>query len=237
MINIRKHIPNFITCLNLFSGCIACVMAFEGNYMYAAIAIYIAAVFDFFDGFAARLLKAYSPLGKELDSLADCISFGLAPGLIMFSVFKDVSFPFIPMPYLDYVPYIAFIIPVFSALRLAKFNIDERQTSSFIGLPTPANTLFIASLAANLPYFFIKNGIYLVLLVVVLSYLLVAELPMFSLKIKSLKWKENMLQFSILIIGVLILSLLGFGYLYLIIIIYILMSAIATLVCKKEKVK
>jgi len=229
MINIKKHIPNAITCLNLFSGCLSCVMAFEGNYAMAAVFIYVAAVFDFLDGFAARLLKAYSAIGKELDSLADCISFGLAPGLIMFSIFQDVSFPYMPEFFVEYIPYLAFIIPVFSALRLAKFNIDERQTSSFIGLPTPANSIFIASLASNLPCFFVSYGIFLVFIVLIFSHLLVAEFPMFSLKIKNLKWEENSLLFLFLVLSAVILILWGVAGLYLTIVLYILMSAIATL--------
>lgn len=235
MINIRKHIPNSITCLNLFSGCISCVMAFEGNYAMAAIFIYVAAVFDFLDGFAARLLKAYSAIGKELDSLADAISFGLAPGIIMFSLFQDIAFPFFPDSISEYIPYLAFIIPVFSALRLAKFNIDERQSHSFIGLPTPANSIFIASLASNLPCFFIRYGIFLVLIVLVFSYLLVAELPMFSLKIKNLKWKDNALRYIFIVLAIAMLLLWGFENLYLVIVLYILMSATMTLISSSKK--
>jgi len=137
---IKKHIPNSITCLNLFSGCVAVFLAFKGNYEGAIIAILLAAVFDFFDGFAARLLKAYSPMGKELDSLADMVSFGVAPGAIVFSLLSETNV-------CEWLPFLAFLIPVFSGLRLAKFNIDERQTTSFIGLPTPANAIFWAGLA------------------------------------------------------------------------------------------
>ena len=122
----KKHIPNFITCLNLFSGCVAVYLAFNGHHEGAFIAIMLSAVFDFFDGFASRLLKAYSPMGKELDSLADMISFGLAPGAIVFSLLSTTGVG-------EYLPFVAFLIPIFSGLRLAKFNIDDRQTSSFIG--------------------------------------------------------------------------------------------------------
>ena len=146
---ITRHIPNTVTCLNLFSGCIACVMAFEANYIWAAFFILLSSVFDFFDGLLSRMLKAYSPMGKELDSLAYDISFGVAPALIVFSLFKEVHYPEFLTGIAAYVPYAAFLIAIFSALRLAKFNIDERQTSSFIGLPVPAGALFWASLTVG----------------------------------------------------------------------------------------
>jgi CDP-diacylglycerol--serine O-phosphatidyltransferase len=227
--NLKKYIPNAITCFNLFFGCLACVMAFKGNYVSAAIFIYIAAVCDFFDGFAARLLKAYSNIGKELDSLADCVSFGMAPGLIMFSLLQDAHYPTIFNPIADYIPYIAFAITIFSALRLAKFNVDERQTTSFIGLPTPANAIFMASLASSLPVFFLKYGLVLVLIVLLFSYLLVSEIPMFSLKIKNLKLKENILPLTLIFLSAIILIIGGFEFLYLIIILYIALSILALL--------
>ena len=184
----KKHIPNFITCLNLLSGCVAVWFAFNGNFEGAFIAIMLSAVFDFLDGLAARILKAYSPMGKELDSLADMISFGLAPGAIIFSLLTETGIN-------ELLPYFAFIIPVFSGLRLAKFNIDDRQTSSFIGLPTPANAIFIAGLAFAYPDFLVTNLWLLVLITLVFSYLLIAEIPMFALKLKSLAWKENQIQY------------------------------------------
>lgn len=146
---ITRHIPNTLTCMNLFSGCIACVMAFEFKYEWALTFIIISAVFDFLDGMSARLLNAPSPIGKELDSLADDVSFGVAPSLIVFSLLRETTYPGWMSSFQEYVPYFAFLIAVFSALRLAKFNIDERQSSSFIGLNTPANTLFWAAAAAQ----------------------------------------------------------------------------------------
>lgn len=140
-----RHIPNAITCCNLFSGCIACVMAYEMKYELAVGFIILGAVFDFFDGMLARLLKVSGPLGKELDSLADDITFGLAPAMIVFSLFKEVHYPDFLFPFAEYMPYTAFLIAVFSALRLGKFNIDPRQSSSFIGVPTPANAAFLGS--------------------------------------------------------------------------------------------
>lgn len=235
MIQIRQHIPNAITCLNLFSGCLACVMAFRGNYEFAAYFIYLAAVFDFLDGFAARLLKAYSAMGKELDSLADVVSFGLAPGIIMFSLFQDASFNFLPQVLINYIPYVAFLIPVFSALRLAKFNVDERQTSSFIGLPTPANSIFFASLSVGVPCWILDSGIFLLFIVVLFSYLLVSELPMFSLKFKNLHWKQNAIQYLFLLFSFLVIFFMGIHALYIIIIFYIFISSILVFVQENKK--
>ena len=188
----KKHIPNTITCLNLFTGCIAVWLGFQGNYTGAMFAILISGVFDFLDGLAARALKAYSPLGKELDSLADVVSFGVAPGAIVFSLLSvsEVN---------EYVRFAAFLIPVFSALRLAIFNLDERQTSSFIGLPVPANAIFWAGLAFSFSGLLIANPYLLVALIVLFSLLLVANLPMFSLKVKGFSWRENSIQYIFLI--------------------------------------
>ncbi len=210
----RKHIPNTLTSLNLFSGCIACVMAFEGLYLWVVVWVIIAALFDFSDGFAARLLKAYSPLGKELDSLADMVSFGVAPSLAAFHFLSEnitlISHNALVM---EYLPYIAFLLAVFSALRLAKFNIDERQTESFIGLNTPANAMFWVSfcyglttnvpvISSNLMYIFIAG-------IVVFSLLMVSEISMFSLKIKSLRFKGNESRYFLLIFTVGLIAYMG----------------------------
>ena len=185
-----KHIPNAITCLNLFSGCVGVWFAFNGNYPGVALAVIFSAIFDFLDGMSARLLKAYSPMGKELDSLADVISFGLLPGATVFNMLS--------VDYIHSYAYLGFLLTIFSALRLAKFNIDERQTSSFIGLPTPANAIFWAGIALAFSSWFIAHPLGLLGLTVLFSYLLVAEIPMFSLKFKNLNWKENKLQFVFL---------------------------------------
>ena len=158
---ITKHIPNTITCLNLFSGSMAVYYAFLGNYQLVFALVLLAAVFDFFDGFAARLLKAYSPMGKELDSLADMVSFGLAPGAVAFSLLRQTVFP-------EWLAFAGFIIPVFSALRLAKFNIDERQTNSFIGMPTPANAIFWVSASYSFSGLLVANS-WAILVLLVLS--------------------------------------------------------------------
>lgn len=200
---ITRHIPNFVTCCNLFSGCIASVMAFQGHYNSAIMFIILGATFDFFDGMLARLLKVSGPLGKELDSLADDITFGLAPSVIVFSLFKEVQYPEFMSFIKDIFPYTAFIIAAFSALRLGKFNIDPRQSSSFIGLPTPANALFWGSLVVGAHPFLTSdsfNALYLFALVILMSYLLIAELPMFSLKFKNLSWSDNKICYLFLLV-------------------------------------
>ncbi len=233
---IVRNIPNAITSCNLFSGCIASYMAFQGNYKSALLFIVLGAVFDFFDGMTARLLHVSSPIGKELDSLADDITFGLAPSAIVFSLFKEINVPEFMLPISHLLPYTAFLISVFSALRLAKFNIDVRQTSSFIGMPTPANALFWGALALGIhdnmelygEYF---NALSILILVIVMSLLLVSELPMFSLKFKSLSWNSNKVSYIFLIICVPLLVFLKISGLSAIIIWYIILSIIT---CKKH---
>lgn len=226
---IVRNIPNTITCCNLFSGCIAAYMAFQGNYKLSLTFIVIGAVFDFFDGMTARLLHVSSPIGKELDSLADDITFGLAPAAIAFSLFKEVHYPDFLMPLAEIMPYTAFLIAVFSGLRLAKFNIDSRQTSSFIGMPTPANALFWASLSVGGHAFVVSdsfNAIYLFILVVVMSLLLVAELPMFSLKFKDLSWGHNKISYIFLIVSIPLLVIFQLSGIAAVIVWYILLSLI-----------
>ena len=214
---ITRHIPNMTTCCNLLCGCIAAVMAFQANYEAAILFIILGAIFDFFDGMLARLLNVSGPLGKELDSLADDITFGFAPSVIVFSLFKEVHYPSFLQPFSDYFPYTAFIIAAFSALRLGKFNIDTRQSHSFIGLPTPANALFWGSLVVGGHSFLVSdsfNAIYLFLLVIIMSYLLVAEIPMFSLKFKNLSWSSNKITYLFLIVCIpllVIFKLSGFA--------------------------
>ena len=213
---IRKNIPNFITCLNVVSGSLAVLFALKGELTISVILIIAAAIFDFFDGMAARLLKAYSPMGKELDSLADMISFGLAPGALMmvmmeYALFgtndRAENFSTLSLWEISCLS-AALLIPVFSALRLAKFNIDTRQTESFIGLPTPANALFISALALisvhgkyDVLDAFVLQPAALLLITITMSLLLVSELPMFSLKLKNLTWRDNKVRFIFLIIS------------------------------------
>lgn len=199
---ITRHIPNTVTCCNLISGCVAIVMAHQGCYQAALGFIVLGAIFDFFDGLLARALKAYSPLGKELDSLADDVTFGVAPAMMVFSLMHEVALPTWLAPVAGLFPYVAFLIAAFSALRLAKFNIDTRQTTSFIGLPTPANALFWGSLIVGAHDFLVADTLaflYLIILVLLTSWLLVAEIPMFSLKFKNLSWRDNKVQFIFLL--------------------------------------
>jgi CDP-diacylglycerol---serine O-phosphatidyltransferase len=224
---IKKHIPNFLTSLNVLCGSVAVVFIMEGKLTTAVVLIILATVFDFLDGMTARVLKAYSPIGKELDSLADMISFGLAPGLIMFklleiSLFKEDVLPDLQSN-LSVIQFLtvgcAFLIPIFSALRLAKFNVDTRQTTSFIGLPTPANALFISSLAliqehGSIPAIdgFLLTTPVLLLITIIFSYLLVSEIPMFSLKFKNLSFKNNQTQYIfVALAAILILTLQLYG--------------------------
>jgi len=224
---IRKHIPNCITSLNVLCGSVAVVFIMKGVLTTAVLLIMLAAVFDFFDGMSARLLKAYSPIGKELDSLADMISFGLAPGLLMFKLLETSLFKADVVPDLQsnltlsqlLILGSAFLIPIFSALRLAKFNIDERQTSSFIGLPTPANALFISSLAliqehGSTPAIdnFLLTTPVLLGITILFSWLLVAEIPMFSLKFKNFSFSFNKTRYIFVLLSAgLILSMNLYG--------------------------
>ena len=213
---IRKNIPNFITCLNVVSGCLAVLFAIKGQLTVSVIFIFAGAIFDFFDGMAARLLKVYSAMGKELDSLADMITFGLAPGVLMMAMMEDALFgvnvrpeSFMDLSLRDVIFTFAFLlIPVFSALRLAKFNIDTRQTDSFIGLPTPANALLISALALIAEHgrydaldAFLLQPVVLIIVTIAMSLLLVSEIPMFSLKLKNLSWKDNKVRFLFLILS------------------------------------
>ena len=203
---ITRSIPNTLTCLNLFSGCIACVMAFEANYNLALVFIILSAVFD---------------------SLADDVSFGVAPSLVVFSLFKEMYYPASMEFIAPYMPYAAFLISVFSALRLAKFNNDTRQTSSFIGVPVPANALFWASLVAGIHPILISgnfNPFYLLVLVCLFSWLLVSEIPMFSLKFKNLSWKDNKVSFIFLIVCIPLLIFLKVSGFAAVIVWYILLS-------------
>ncbi len=223
-----RYIPNTVTCLNLFSGCIACIMAFESRYEFAFLFIILSAVFDFFDGMLARLLNAHSSIGKDLDSLADDISFGMAPATLVFSFLHEpaLAYPDFMAGFRDLIPYLGFIIAIFSALRLAKFNVDTRQTQSFIGLPVPANALFWGALIVGGNDLLLAHGnvLYILALVFLFSWLLVSEIPMFSLKFKNLSWKDNKVSFTFLIVSILLLIILGIGGFSAIIVWYIFLS-------------
>lgn len=230
----KIHLPNALTCCNLFSGCIAAVMVFRNHLDYAAYFIFISAFFDLLDGIAARKIATNSAFGKELDSLADIVSFGFVPGAIMFKLLQttDLTATFGEGFFTTFIQFFPFIITVFSALRLAKFNIDTRQTNSFIGLPTPANTLLIVSLPLVLNQFpgtfdnFFLNPYFILLTSAVVSYLLVAEIPLFSMKFKTMDIKENLFQYILLSIALIIFPLFLFGAIPILIILYILLSLI-----------
>jgi CDP-diacylglycerol--serine O-phosphatidyltransferase len=205
---LKRHLPNALTCVNLLCGCLALTFIFQGNLVAGAYLVAIAAVADFFDGLLARALRVSSPIGKDLDSLADMVSFGVVPGAIIYHLLLTTASSTSHRDYLpstwssDYLlAYVGFIVTIFSALRLAKFNNDTRQTTSFIGLPTPACTLVVASLPlilANDAFGlrnFILNPLVLIGLTVLLSGLLVAELPLFALKFKNLQWRGNRRRF------------------------------------------
>jgi len=207
----KRNIPNAITCCNLISGCIAIVFALYGEVGMALLWIIIGAVFDFFDGMSARLLNVSSPIGKELDSLADDVTFGVAPSCIVFNFLSSIH------QHVVFLPFIAFLIAAFSALRLAKFNLDERQATSFIGLPTPANALFWGALIVSMGDK-LESSSYLIAAVVVMifvsCYLLIAEIPLFALKFKHWGWKGNEVKYIfILTAAVMIVApmLMGLG--------------------------
>lgn len=225
---IKKHIPNSITCCNLISGCIATYFAFRHDFEWALAWMVIGAVFDFFDGMTARLLHVSSPIGKELDSLADDITFGLAPAAIVGFELTMVRYPAFLMPVSDYIPFAAFVMAAFSALRLAKFNLDERQSLGFIGLPTPANELFWGSLMVGVAPHFESSPLWAVAMVVgvlVSSYLLVSEIPMFALKFKQWGWKGNEVKYLFVLSCIPILALLRISGIAVIIAWYVLLSA------------
>lgn len=218
--SLKQHIPNAITCCNLISGCFSIMFSFTGLPVMAAVMIFAAGLFDFLDGFTARLLKAHSPIGGDLDSLSDVVSFGVAPGFIMYHLMGGLWFGCF-----------AFLLPVFAAVRLAKFNIDERQTTSFIGLPTPPMAIFMASL----PLAFwqldmldrqVLNPYLCLGIVILFSVLMVCNRPFFSFKMKNLKWKENKLRWIFL--GLAVAGLVAFGLVALpfILLGYILLSVL-----------
>lgn len=231
----KKHIPNTLTCANLLSGCVATYFAFHSLYAWALGFIILGAVFDFFDGFVARLLHVSSDIGKELDSLADDITFGFAPAAVVYSLLRGglALFPWTGVwcVVMEYVPFTAFLIAAFSALRLAKFNLDARQTDSFIGLPTPANALLWGSIGVALSRsgFLVDNAwISFVVLcgVFVSSWLLVVELPMFALKFHTYGFKGNEVRYAFLLCSAVLLAVLGVVGFSAVIVLYIIMSVV-----------
>lgn len=224
---LKKSLPNGLTCCNLISGCIAVSYALGGDAQTALLFIIIGAVFDFFDGFTARALKVSSPIGKELDSLADDITFGFAPSAIAFMMLKQCAVPDSLLGAQKIYPYAAFVMAAFSALRLAKFNLDERQTSSFIGMPTPANALFWGALACSVNAELLASpaAAYIIILMVFgSSALLVSEIPMFALKFKNYSWKDNKVKYLFLALSLAVIIPFGIGGLAIAILLYLMLS-------------
>ena len=226
----KRHLPNAVTCLNLLFGCLALTEIFAGRLDIGAWFVAAAAVADFADGLLARALRVSSAIGKDLDSLADMVSFGVVPGAILFKLLATGDGAGPAAPLLQFLPYVGFLVSIFSALRLAKFNNDTRQTTSFIGLPTPACTLVVASLPLILSHdrfglhAVVLNPIVLVGLTVLLSGLLVAELPLFALKFKSLRWADNRRRFIFILLAAGLLLGLQAAAVPLVVLLYVLLS-------------
>ena len=238
----KKHIPNLITSRNVASGCFGIVFEFEGYHDTALMFMCFALLFDFMDGAVARLLNVSSPMGKELDSLADMITFGLLPGVMMFRyMLVNSCDPKICTGLIanEYFPFTAFIITIYSAWRLAKFNIDTRQSDRFFGLPTPANAIFIATLPYLLghsPFIdaYLNNPKVLLLITLFMSWLLVADIPLIALKFKNLSFKENTFRFLLILTSCILLIFLQFAAVPLIIFFYIALSIIENFFSKNE---
>ena len=239
MNEIKKHIPNALTCANLLCGCFGILNVFRGDLETASYLIGIALVCDWLDGFVARILHVCSPIGKELDSLADMVTFGVLPAFMMLHLLEGSCNGYCTTGLFGFhKPYIAFGLAIFSGLRLAKFNIDTRQSDSFIGVPTPANGMIVASLpliAAFQPEYktiFINYNV-LTFYSIIMSYLLVAELPLFALKFKSFAWQSNQLKYVFLLLSVFLLVLLKFVAIPVIILMYIGLSVAQNVLMKK----
>ncbi len=239
----KKYIPSIITSLSILAGCIGLVAAFNNILVIASLLIFAASVLDFLDGFAARLLNAQSEFGKQLDSLADLISFGVLPAVIIYKLITyDTNGPVIIVNHTSLIPFIAFFITIFSALRLAKFNIDEKQAESFLGLPTPASAILIASFPLIIKFSEIEtiiniltNFYFLVSIPIIISFLLISNIPLFSLKFKSFAFNKNKTRYIFLFISLILIVFLQFIAIPLIIFTYIILSIINIFACKEGK--
>ncbi len=243
---IKKHIPNTITLLNLLAGLLALIHAFNGNYNEAFSLVCLGIFFDFWDGFFARIWKVQSPIGLQLDSLADMVTSGVVPGLVMYKMLGDIQenqaqYNLTEDTYfMGVVPYLGFLITLASCYRLAKFNVDTRQTDSFIGLPTPANALLIMSIPmiqfhSEFEWLvdFLSNPYVLVGVTALSAYLLNAEIPLFSLKVKNFSWEKYKLQVVFLILSVILIALLEFIAIPIIILLYVILSVVNNTIGKK----
>lgn len=244
----KKHIPNLITLLNLFSGCIAVLFAVHGNLEYAAYFVFLGIFFDYFDGFAARLLKVQSELGLQLDSLADMVTSGVVPGIAMFQLLQRSTGDAMPsasgwnhlqLSEMNLLPFVGLCITLASAYRLANFNIDENQTSSFIGLPTPANTLLILSFPLILQFqnseslqLLVMNKWFLLVLTALSCYMLNAKIPLFALKFKTFGFKANAIRYIFLILAFIMIVTMQFLAIPFIIILYVFLSLLMIILKK-----
>lgn len=227
----RSQIPNLLTAANLVAGCVGIVLVAGGNLEMAPVAVVVAAVFDFFDGFAARMLKVSSPVGKELDSLADMVSFGVLPAVTVFMLLKGNQTP-------ELLPYLAFLIAVCSAWRLARFNLDTRQTDSFIGLPTPANAIFFTSLVWTATVHpDVSNTAVLVALTLLFSYLMISPVEMIALKFKEFGWIGNRPRYLVIIISMLVIVIGGYTLLPVVILAYVMISVVDHLMARRTSAK
>jgi CDP-diacylglycerol---serine O-phosphatidyltransferase len=235
---LKSQIPNLITLLNLFSGCVALVFAFKEQFFYSFCFVCLGIFFDFFDGFFARLLKVSSPLGLQLDSLADMVTSGVVPGVVMYFLLRNLQYD---IDTFSWIPFLGFFITLGACYRLAKFNIDTRQTDSFLGLPTPANALFILSLPM-----IIQNNLgtklvkilctnWVLILIIVLSVIVMnSEIPLFALKFKKMTFKDNFLPIVFLIISALLLFFFQFLGIAIVIVFYVLLSVFNNFFIKKS---
>lgn len=232
----KKHIPNLLTLGNLLSGTIAIIFALKGDFVGTAVLVTAGIVFDFFDGFVARMLNVQGELGKQLDSLADMVTSGVVPGIVMLQLLisslgvNEVSY-FATDGNGSNLPYIGLLLTLGACYRLANFNIDTRQSDSFIGLPTPAMTLLVISLPlivefSNQSFFIdlITNQYFLIAVTVLLTFLMNAEIPLFALKFKTFGLKENALKYIFLLLAIILLVVLKFVAVPLVIILYVGLS-------------
>lgn len=221
---VTAHIPNGITVANLASGLTGITFALSGDLQIAAYCIWVGALFDFFDGFAARLLGVSSPIGKELDSLADMVTFGTLPAMMLYQMATGVGTPWV---------YLTFLVALFSALRLAKFNIDTQQEEVFVGLPTPACALFVSALPfIEAPFKSYLTPAILVMIGVIFSFLLVAPIRLFSLKFKDLGWKNNQIRYIFVALSLILLIAGKIQAIAMVIVLYILLSVLNLLTTK-----
>ena len=230
---LKRYIPNLLTLGNLFCGTVATIFAVQGDFVAAGLFVVIGIVFDFFDGFAARLLNVSGELGKQLDSLADMVTSGVVPGIIVYQLFIENNSNVVATNTVNYLPFLGLFLTLGAGYRLAKFNIDTRQTDSFIGMPTPAMSLFVISLPLIQEYSTIEfvqnliaNNYFLIAITLLLTYLMNAEISLFSLKFKTYSVKNNLMKYLFLVLSTGMLVFLQYLSIPLIILLYVFLSLI-----------